>query len=87
MTTLTIGKFAQGLILDNPEMTNSEILENIQVAFPAAKTSMACIAWYKSDLRKKGMIAKRGATPATVEEQIKALEAKLEALKATQVTE
>ena len=81
---MSIGKFAQSLILENPEMSNQEILETVLETYPSAKTSMACIAWYKSDLRKKGVLAKRGAPVATIEEQIEALEAKLEALKAKQ---
>jgi hypothetical protein len=81
---MSIGKFAQNLILENPALTNQEILDLVLETYPQAKTSMACIAWYKSDLRKKGILAKRGAPVATVEEQIEALEAKLAKLKATQ---
>ena len=82
---MSIGKFAQTLILANPNMTNTEVLGAIKLAYPEAKTSMACIAWYKSDLRKKGNLAPRAAQPASVEDQIKFLEAKLEELKAKQV--
>lgn len=82
---MSIGKFAQTLILANPNMTNTEVLGAIKLAYPEAKTSMACIAWYKSDLRKKGSLAPRAAQPASVEDQIKFLEAKLEELKAKQV--
>jgi len=56
---MSIGKFASNLILTTSK-SNTEILAEVRKAFPEAKTTMACIAWYKSDLRKKGKIAKRG---------------------------
>ena len=55
---MSIGKFASNLILTT-QLSNTEILEAVKKQFPSAKTTMACIAWYKSDLRKKGLIAKR----------------------------
>ena len=82
---MSIGKFVQSLILAKPEMTNTQVLDAVKLAYPEAKTSMACIAWYKSDLRKKGNLAPRAAQPATVEDQIKFLESKLVELKAKQV--
>ena len=81
---MSIGKFAQSLILTNPELTNTQILEKVLEVYPTAKTSMACIAWYKSDMRKKGQLASRKAQPASVEDQIKYMEAKLAELKAKQ---
>ena len=56
---MNIGKFARSLIVSFPDMTNTDVLENVKKKFPAAKTTMACIAWYKSDLRKAGLIAKK----------------------------
>ena len=32
--------------------TNKEILEIIKQEYPEGKTSIACIAWYQSDLKK-----------------------------------
>lgn len=58
---MSIGKFASNLILTT-SMSNTEILEAAKKQFPEAKTTMACIAWYKSDLRKKGKIPARGQT-------------------------
>lgn len=84
---MSIGKFTQSLILTNPELTNTQILEKVLEVYPTAKTSMACIAWYKSDMRKKGQLASRKAQPATVEDQIKYMEAKLAELKAKQAEE
>lgn len=84
---MSIGKFTQSLILANPELTNTQILAKVLEVYPTAKTSMACIAWYKSDMRKKGSLAPRAAQPASVEDQIKFLEARLAELKAKQVEE
>lgn len=87
---MSIGKFAQSLILTNPKLTNTQILEKVLEVYPTAKTSMACIAWYKSDMRKKGMLASRKAQPLSLEDQIKFLEAKrdeLLALKASKEVE
>lgn len=83
MTTSTIGAFAKNLILTT-SLSNAEILEKIQEAFPVGKTSIACIAWYKSALRNSGQLAKRGMPEPTLGEKIAAPEAQIEALKANQ---
>jgi hypothetical protein len=85
---MSIGKFAKNLI-QTTSLSNTEILAKVQEAFPTAKTSMACIAWYKSDLRKKGLIAKRHEVPAvkSVDAQINELHIKLNELRAKQVLE
>ena len=54
-----IGSTIIEMILAQPELSNKEILEAVQKKFETAKTSYACIAWYKSDLRKKGLIGPR----------------------------
>lgn len=80
---MSIGKFVRDIIINQPETKNDDILALVKARFPEAKTSYACIAWYKSDLRKKGMISKK--TVRTVEivrselEQTKARLAQLEA--------
>lgn len=53
---MSIGKFVREVILANAEATTQEILDQVQAQFPEAKTSPACIAWYKSDMRKKGLL-------------------------------
>ena len=67
-----IGSSIITLILDNPELSNTEILEKIKAQFEAAQTSYACIAWYKSKLRKEGKIGarefKKKAKPQTAAE-------------------
>ena len=55
---MNIGQLCKYLIL-NSELSNTEILEIVKDKFPEAKTSPACIAWYKSDLRKSGMLGPR----------------------------
>jgi hypothetical protein len=52
---MNIGQLITYLIL-NSTKTNSEILEIVHSKFEC-KTTMACVAWYKSKLRKEGKIA------------------------------
>ena len=54
-----IGSTIIDLILANPEMTNLQILAEIKAKFESAQTSYACIAWYKSKLRREGKIGAR----------------------------
>jgi hypothetical protein len=82
----SIGSFAKNLILTT-QLSNQEILDAVKKEFPTGKTSMACIAWYKSDLRKKGELEKRGAPKLTVAEKIEALRAQIEALEMQQLVE
>ena len=55
---MNIGQLCKYFIL-NSELSNTEILEIVKDKFPEAKTSPACIAWYKSDLRKSGLLGPR----------------------------
>ena len=56
---MNIGQLITHLIL-NSNKSNKEILDVIHGNFEGCKTSMACIAWYKTKLRKEGKIeAKR----------------------------
>lgn len=50
-----IGQFCRHMML-NSSKTNPEILALVLKLYPDAKTTAACIAWYKSDLRKKGLL-------------------------------
>lgn len=49
---MSIGQTARALILANPTMKSSEILELVKEAHPEGKTTVACIAWYKNDIKK-----------------------------------
>ena len=53
-----VGSFCVDKILTT-NWTNMEILDSVKSTFPNAKTSYACIAWYRSDLRNKGLIGPR----------------------------
>lgn len=54
-----IGSTIIEMILAHPEMTNQQILDEVKTKFETAETSYACIAWYKSKLRKEGKIGPR----------------------------
>ena len=56
--TKGIGKFIVEQILTS-EKSNTEILNDVLKEFDGSKTTMACIAWYKSKLRKEGKIPAR----------------------------
>jgi len=58
-----IGKFIVDKILTT-NMTNTEILAEVLKEFDGAKTTMACIAWYKTKMRKEGKIGARVAKAA-----------------------
>lgn len=56
---MNIGQFITYMILHS-DKSNKEILELVHSKFEGCKTSPACIAWYKTKLRKEGKIeAKR----------------------------
>jgi hypothetical protein len=50
-----IGQFVRHLLMHSTK-SNSEILELVLKTFEGSKTTPACIAWYKTDLRKKGLL-------------------------------
>ena len=56
---VSIGQTAIKIILDQPELSNQQVLDEVKKLFPSAQTTMACIAWYKSKLRKEGKIGAR----------------------------
>jgi hypothetical protein len=57
MKIMNIGQLITWLIL-NTSKSNSDILDVVKEKFPECKTSPACVAWYKTKLRKQGLIAK-----------------------------
>lgn len=76
--TVSIGKFVQQLVLDNADLSNVDILAKVKEQYPQAKTTMACIAWYKSDMRKKGLIkARKALTKEGLTQEIQVLQARL----------
>jgi CO dehydrogenase/acetyl-CoA synthase epsilon subunit len=56
-SAMGIGAVARKLIIGNTTATNKQVLERVLKLFPEAKTTAACIAWYRNDLVKKGLIA------------------------------
>ena len=56
---VSIGQTAISLILAQPDLSNQQILDKVREQFPSAQTTMSCIAWYKSKLRKEGKIGAR----------------------------
>ena len=82
--TKTIGSVARGFIAANPAMKNEEILQLVRNEFPEAKTSLACIGWYKSKMKKEA--ASKPAvevvrTEAMIQEEIEMLQLELQDLK------
>lgn len=45
----------------NTSKNNTEILEEVHKKFEGCKTTAACVAWYKTKLRKQGLIEKNGS--------------------------
>lgn len=74
---MNIGNFCRAQILLGKK--NAEILELVQIQFPAAKTTAACVAWYKSDMRKKGLLEKKVSAKAMTREELLAQLAALDA--------
>ena len=63
-----IGKFVTNLIKTS-ELKNSEILEKVKEAFPEAQTSMACIAWYQTDIRNKAKALEAKVVPVVLTDE------------------
>ena len=68
---MNIGSFARALILADSSITNQMVLEKIKAKFPDAKTTMSCIAWYKSDMRKNGLLEKKESVKKMTAEEYK----------------
>ena len=71
---VSIGSFVRNLVKENLNTPNKELLDKVLQEFPNAKTSMACIAWYKSDMRKKGLIPTKWQMKEAKKKEDKALE-------------
>lgn len=53
-----IGKFVNELLDKDIDMKTEVVLQKVQDKFPAAKTSKACIAWYRSHHPKHRTLAR-----------------------------
>lgn len=81
-----IGQYVIRLLMSGSTLGNEQIVALVKQEFPTAETTSACIAWYKSDLKKKIKNNKITITPKEVtveeiEEEILSLEEKIEELK------
>ena len=74
---MSIGKTAEYHIRKNPGMASKDVLALVLKDHPGAKTSEKCIAWYKSDLRKRGVIAKKAGGESKYASELAAMDAKL----------
>lgn len=62
-----VGAYAKQLLLEG--LTNKEVLEKTLEQFPAAKTSISCISYYRSKLVADGkLVSARAAKAANQEE-------------------
>lgn len=76
----SIKPLVEGMIADGK--SNRAILEAVVEAFPEAKTSQACVAWYRSQMNKrvyKPLVAELRAKNLTAELDDKEIVAKLQA--------
>jgi len=55
---MNIGQLCVWLIL-NSQKSNDEIVKIVKTKFEDAKTTSSSVAWYRSDLRKKGLLGPR----------------------------
>jgi hypothetical protein len=87
--TKTIGDIACEVIVQNPGLKNKELLAKTLALAPAdAKTSEACIAWYKSAMKKNpvkyakylGAKTEEVETSASIDAEIEELRSKIELL-------
>jgi hypothetical protein len=62
--TMGIGQFVRHLLLKSNK-TNAEVLDLVRTTFPDSKTTPGCIAWYRSDLRKKGLLPANAGVRST----------------------
>ena len=71
-SVMNIGQLSKWLIL-NSKKSNKEIVEIVKGQFAEAKTTESSVAWYRSDLRKKGLLAKKSEGLKLTEDQLKKL--------------
>lgn len=49
----TVGELAQSLLADG--LTNDQVVAGVLDAFPDASTTKKSVAWYRSDMKKRGL--------------------------------
>ena len=53
-SNLGVGAFAKNLILEG--LSNKDVLAKVHEHYGNAKTTYACIAWYRNDMKKNGKL-------------------------------
>ena len=79
---MSIGKTAEYHIRKNPGLKNAELLALVLKDHAGAKTTEKCITWYKADLRKRGIIAKKAGGDSKYAGELAKMDAELAAAKA-----
>lgn len=83
MTQVSIGSIVRNFIMQNPTMKNGDILTHVKPLLPLnAKTTVACVAWYKNEIKKKGLqqVVEVARTSQIVAEEIANLQEELQML-------
>jgi hypothetical protein len=62
--TLGVGAFIRELLAETPEMPALDVLAKVQKKWPGAKTSVACVGWYRSKMYKSGDLKKTAVAKA-----------------------
>lgn len=75
-----VGEYAKNMIRDGAD--NKTVLEAIKVQFPAAKTTMGCVAYYRAAVKNPNMGKKSGKSAEQLRQDAQAILAKAEALEA-----
>ena len=79
----SIGSFARSILATEAGLSNQQVLERVKAQFPDAKTSIACIAWYKSNMKKTGFkAAPVERTPELIQKELDEAKLKVEILEA-----
>lgn len=72
---MSVGGYCRALIkkadLENLHLSNEDMAAKVVAKFKEhgveVKTSAACIAWYKSDMRKKGLLTSKSSGKKVIE--------------------
>jgi hypothetical protein len=49
-----VGAFIRQTLVDTPDMKAADVISLVQKKWPEAKTSIACVGWYRSKMYKTG---------------------------------
>ena len=74
MSTVNVGQVCRALILKNEDLekkfSNEELAQKVVEIFKEkeveVKASAACVAWYKNDMRKKGILVGKSQAKSIV---------------------